>query len=138
MTDTLEFGITPDQVEIDAVRASGPGGLNVNKVASAIVLRFDVRASTLPERIKTRLLERRDRRIDSKGILVIKAQRQRTRERNLADAYERLNALLVAAAQTQRPRIPTRVPSGAKRRRLTDKRQRGTTKALRRRPADED
>ena len=124
------------EVEITAVRAQGPGGQNVNKVASAIHLRFDVPASSLPEAVKARLLALEDRRISRDGVLVIKAQRHRTQEQNRDDALARLAELVERASHVPRARVPTRPTRGSRERRLDDKRQRGATKSLRRRPAD--
>jgi ribosome-associated protein len=115
-----------------AVRAQGAGGQNVNKVASAIHLRFDVRASPLPEEYKTRLLECRDRRMSSDGVLVIKAQRFRTQESNLRDALERLQAFILANTEPRRPRRPTRPSLAAKRRRVDEKVRHGRLKRGRR------
>lgn len=123
--------VDPAEVEVSAVRAQGAGGQNVNKVASAIHLRYDIGASSLPEPVRERLLALRDTRIGADGVVVIKAQRFRTRERNLVDALERLQALVDKAAVPPRPRVPTRPSLAAKRRRLEDKRRRGEVKARR-------
>jgi ribosome-associated protein len=123
--------IAPHEVQWTAVRAQGAGGQNVNKVASAIHLRFDVRASSLPEDVRTRLLASGDRRITPDGVVVLKAQRHRTQERNLADAIARLQALVDAAAVAPKVRTPTRPTRAAKRRRVDDKVHRGRVKSAR-------
>lgn len=123
--------IDPAEVEVQSIRAQGAGGQNVNKVASAIHLRYDVMASSLPEDVRERLLALPDRRIGSDGVVVIKAQRHRTRERNLADALERLQELVDRAAAVPRKRVPTRPGLAARRRRLDAKRRRGELKAWR-------
>jgi ribosome-associated protein len=114
------------------VLASGPGGQNVNKVASAVQLRFDVRRSpSLPDEVRARLERLAGRRLTQDGVLVIDARRHRTRERNREDALERLAALIRKAAVPPVPRRPTRPSAAARRRRLEAKARRGTIKRLR-------
>jgi ribosome-associated protein len=121
--------VDESEVEISAVRAQGAGGQNVNKVSSAIHLRFDVAASSLPEAVKARLLASSDRRLSEDGVVVIKAQRHRSQELNRRDALERLNALVAKAAEVPLPRKPTRPTLASKRRRLEAKVQRSEVKA---------
>lgn len=124
----LPTPIRPEEVEIRAVRAQGAGGQNVNKVSSAIHLRYDIRAASLPHDHKLRLLALDDRRITRSGVIVLKAQTHRTQEANRAEALERLQALLDSVAVPPLLRRPTRAPPRAARERLADKRHRAATK----------
>ena len=120
------------EIQMDAVRSQGAGGQNVNKTATAIHLRFDAPASSLPDECKARLLARRDQRLSREGVVVIKAQQHRSQEMNRAAALERLREFLAGALHVPRARRPTRVPRAAKQRRVDEKTRRGRTKALRR------
>ena len=124
----------PDDVDMEAMRASGSGGQNVNKVSSAIHLRFDIRAARLPETLRERLLARRDARISSDGVLVIKAQRFRTQAKNRADALQRLLEVLREASRETRPRRPTQPTRASRRRRLDSKTKRSKIKKMRKEP----
>ena len=131
-----DLHISDREVELRAVRSQGAGGQNVNKVSSAIHLRFDIAASSLPEKYKHRLLALQDHRITSQGVVVIKAQQHRTRERNRADALERLCKLVQSVMTEPKKRIATRPSRAAKRRRLDEKTRRGQTKELRKKILD--
>lgn len=123
--------IPDEEIDIHAIRAQGAGGQNVNKVSTAIHLRFDINASSLPDFYKQRLLQLQDRRITREGVIIIKAQQFRSQEKNREDALLRLQQIISSVSHTPRPRKPTRPSKTAVKKRLDGKTRRGQQKALR-------
>jgi len=130
----MKFSIPESELDISAVRSAGAGGQNVNKVSSAIHLRFDVAASSLPGWLKARLLALQDSRLTRDGVLVLKAQQHRSQEMNREEALQRLHALVESAAHVPKPRKATRPSRASKRKRLDSKIRRGRIKQLRGKP----
>ncbi len=131
MSTSPKFPVDAHEVEFSAIRAQGAGGQNVNKVSSAIHLRFDIHASSLPEDVKARLLALNDSRITQEGVLVLKAQQHRTQEMNRSDALARLQEVVDSVATPPKARRATKPSYGSKQRRLEGKSQRSTIKGLR-------
>ncbi len=131
---TPAISIDEQEIDLTAVRSQGPGGQNVNKVASAISLRFDINASSLPARYKIGLMALADKRITRGGVVTIKAQRFRTQEGNREDAVQRLKDLIIRGGTRQKPRVATKPSKASRTKRLEEKKLRGGVKNLRRKP----
>ncbi len=131
MPITIPFTLREEEMQFEAIRAQGAGGQNVNKVSNAVHLRFDIRGSSLPDDLKTRLLEKRDQRINRDGVIVIKAQQFRSLEKNRAEALARLQALVEATATVPRARRATKPTKASQRKRVDAKVKRGQVKAMR-------
>ncbi|QFY44540.1 aminoacyl-tRNA hydrolase [Candidatus Methylospira mobilis] len=132
----MTITLNESEVEILAIRAQGTGGQNVNKVSNAVHLRFDVTASSLPDEVKARLLTMRDQRVSSDGVIVIKAQKHRSLERNREDGLTRLRELIAAAAFTPTKRRPTKPSRSSQKKRIDSKVKRGQVKLLRSRVSE--
>jgi ribosome-associated protein len=128
---SAQLAIPDSEIQFNAIRAQGAGGQNVNKVSSAIHLRFDIPASSLPDHYKQRLMQISDKRISGDGVVIIKAQRYRDQEKNRLDALQRLKSLIQKAVIRKKRRIPTKPSKSSKKRRLDDKSRRGKQKVLR-------
>lgn len=131
LTINSNLTIPEDEIELSAIRSQGSGGQNVNKVSSAIHLRFDIGQSSLPDIIKQRLLQLNDRRINKEGVIIIKAQQYRTQEKNRLDALERLTELILSVTVVQKQRKPTKPTKSSQKKRVDSKVHRGKTKILR-------